>query len=120
MGQHSQCNANATETMQIAAFMMTTMKKPAGHNASKEEQMVMDVGSEIMQARVHSMTERFCSHPECSEGLHMLVDHNSVCFADGICAGLSQAMPFEVCRKLVRKSLINSGAAELDSMCVVE
>jgi len=118
--ERSQCSANATEAMEIAAFMMTTMQQSPGHQASKEEEMVMDMGSQLMQTRVHAMTERFCNHPECLEGLHLLVEHNSECFADGICAGMAQAMPFEVCRKLVRASLINTADAEMDSMCVVE
>lgn len=124
--QRSECNANATEAVDILAFHFDAMRQhssrlqSSGPTGSIDGQRELEARGQRMQARIHSLTDRFCNHAECSKGMRMLKEHNSECFADGICAGLSQHLRFELCRPLMRRLLLNVAEAEMDSMCAVE
>lgn len=120
--ERSQCKANMSELVDVSSYMLGSMQRFARladeeHPEGNKKQADMDTH---LQQQVHTITQRFCEHPECQEGVRSLLQHNADCFTDGLCALMSEKVPFQLCRPGMHILFLGAVELEVDAMCLVE
>lgn len=117
--QRSQCHFNGSEAMEALSWAMGSMLRPQGGLQAGATVAAPAAGAMARQ-HVHRFAERFCFHPECTEGMRTLIEHYTDCYTDAMCAAMGGKLPFELCRPAMRLFFGRAAETELDNVCAME